>query len=523
MKERLVESWLTKINERGYGIPFCQILARKGYRVIRYGHSSIELGKDVLALAPDGAVCAYQLKSGDMSLSDVSKHIEQLQMLAATKPMHPALQGAFEYRAYLVTTGEFKDPAIALIKELNAKWQEHKWAELQTIGGRELLVDLLSMSSDFWPDDAPEMRTFLEIHLSRGRGDLEVAKLANMVTKIMGQECSSRELERRTAAANIFCSYALAAFYANNDHWSIFQAWTVCAAAIARMGEISGHSSKHWQPAFELAREGALLAIHSLKGEVLDEDAFRVSDRELDEYTRLRNTLAIAAAAASEMIDAKATTTSHQKLLALCLKFIEKDRLILWGEGAFAQFCIILWFLESSELPQLSREILRNLIVQLIQSNARESNEALDDPYVMPDQWLTRLISALQTKSKKPRKIAVQSYCLPPLIVLAARRDMRPELATVWRDLTEVRMTWFRPTIPADMLLWHCDVGREEDVGFDQPQSWADLREFASKTSDEALPSVFRDDPNFAMLFMLAFQHRISVKLTRFIDQRLSD
>lgn len=74
MKERLVEHWLSRINERGYEVPFCQTLASKGYRVLRCGHSPTEHGKDVLAIAPDGVVFAYQLKSGDVSQADMTKH-----------------------------------------------------------------------------------------------------------------------------------------------------------------------------------------------------------------------------------------------------------------------------------------------------------------------------------------------------------------------------------------------------------------------------------------------------------------
>ena len=54
MKERLVDDWLTRINERGYQTAFGQVLAAQGFRVLRIGHSAYEHGKDVLAIALSG-------------------------------------------------------------------------------------------------------------------------------------------------------------------------------------------------------------------------------------------------------------------------------------------------------------------------------------------------------------------------------------------------------------------------------------------------------------------------------------
>lgn len=521
MKERLVESWLTKINERGYGIPFCQILASKGYRVVRYGHSSIELGKDVLAIAPDGAVCAYQLKSGDVSLADLNKHIEQLQMLVAAQPMHPALPTSFEYRVFLVTTGDFKDPAIALIKELNAKWRIHKWTELQTIGGKELLVDLLAMSSDFWPAEAPDMRAFLELHLADGRGDLDSSKLAKLLKQIVGNGSADLALERRAAAANIFCSYALSAFYAHEDHWGIFQAWTICAATVVHAGESGGCHKKFWFPAFELAKEGATIALRSLRAEVLGDGAFHLNDRELDEYTRLRNTTAIAAASAIELIEPFDDQNSTRlPLLKLIAQFIGRDRLIYWGEGAFSQFMTMIWLMDASGSKEPGTAVIQSLLGIVINSNSRDAQESLDDPYVTSDQHLVRLIAQLESKNDPPRKKSIQSYTLLPLVVLAVRRGLRSELEAEWRKITRVRMTWFKPDKPVDLLLWHCDSGREQDAEFEQPQSWAELHQFALRDDQERLPSILRDDTAFAVMFMLAFPHRIALSLIKWLDAK---
>lgn len=70
MRERIVEDWLTRINERGYQAAFGQILAAAGDKVLRISHGPYEHGKDVLTLTPAGEVHAYQLKDGDIGLKE---------------------------------------------------------------------------------------------------------------------------------------------------------------------------------------------------------------------------------------------------------------------------------------------------------------------------------------------------------------------------------------------------------------------------------------------------------------------
>lgn len=233
MKERLVEDWLIRINERGYEVPFCQSLLAKGYRVLRCGHSPTEHGKDVLAVAPDGAVCAYQLKTGDFAQADMTKHHDQIVMLVETRPIHPSLPTKFKYRPYLVTTGDFKEPALSLIKELNAGWIERSLPTLEPINGRQLHVDFVALSADFWPVEAPAVRRFRELYLIDGRGDLDVQQYADFLMEILRGSKSELDLERRAAAANLFASYLLGDFYQQRDHWSVFQGWTICASQIA--------------------------------------------------------------------------------------------------------------------------------------------------------------------------------------------------------------------------------------------------------------------------------------------------
>lgn len=95
MIERIIENWLTKVNEKSFQVPFCQMLIGEDYQVVHLSrHGSFEEGKDVLAIAPDGVPCAFQLKGangGKISQNEWSKYNEQITRLVEIPIKHPSI------------------------------------------------------------------------------------------------------------------------------------------------------------------------------------------------------------------------------------------------------------------------------------------------------------------------------------------------------------------------------------------------------------------------------------------------
>src|SRR5690349_20286443 len=105
--EKIVEHWLTRTKERGFQVAYAQLLIAQGYRVLHLSaHTESELGKDIIAVAPDGVPCGYQLKIDDISLHqwriEVWPECEQLLSLPL---VHPSLPPHRTHRSYIVTTG----------------------------------------------------------------------------------------------------------------------------------------------------------------------------------------------------------------------------------------------------------------------------------------------------------------------------------------------------------------------------------------------------------------------------------
>ena len=123
MLEKLLENWLYSASERSYQAVFVQMLAAEGYGVLHSTrHCTLEFGKDVLAIAPDGTGCVFQLKGdpkGRMTVSRFRADIQpQLVQLMWQGPAYPGFPRGRRL-AYLVSNGQFEEEVQVAVGQLN--------------------------------------------------------------------------------------------------------------------------------------------------------------------------------------------------------------------------------------------------------------------------------------------------------------------------------------------------------------------------------------------------------------------
>lgn len=80
-------------------------------------------------------------------------------------------------------------------------------------------------------------------------------------------------------------------------------------------------------------------------------------------------------------------------------------------------------------------------------------------------------------------------------------------------------MVSFQPSPKNDGLLWDAPEGDEAERKPEKEQSWAKLREVAQEDRTNDLPDVLRENPEFTLMFFLAYPHRISPALVGFLDR----
>lgn len=194
MEERLIENWLDSVNERDYQFPFCQILIAKGHRIIHSTrHSSIEYGKDILTIGPDGYPCAYQLKGnpgGRLTLNQYRDIEPQLYELVNYAISHPSVPHSKPHRSYLVTNGQIEEEVIGAINLTNEGLVRDGFPnrKLEVIQRGDLLKDFHDLGLSLWPSELTKVTLLLELIVSDGRDFLLKEKLHSLLIDILKLE-----------------------------------------------------------------------------------------------------------------------------------------------------------------------------------------------------------------------------------------------------------------------------------------------------------------------------------------------
>ena len=272
--------------------------------------------------------------------------------------------------------------------------------------------------------------------------------------------------------------------------------------------------------AFEISRRAAKRAVQTLSEETLLPDSLRPITFELDDYTCVRNTIAASAVAAWQLIRLRRGKGTIEEAAELVRRLERDHRLLFWGESASPHFFTIMWFLESVGGLAQAQDVLLRLIGALALRNSKLSDDPLDGPDVTPDEVLARLFQLAREKSPPRRgRRAVASWTLEAMIHIATRRGLRAGLAEMWSHITRVDLASFVPREPFDLLLWEGAEGEEATRIVGRPQSWKQLVAAAAASDIARLPSILSVDPEFAMLFALAYPHRNSTELIKLLDQ----
>ena len=523
MKERLIADWLTKAGERGgLDVAFCQILLARGCRILQARHSPTENGKDIITIESDKRLCAYQIKSGDIDLHEFEKIQPQITALVETAILHPNVRAGQEHHSFLVTTGKFTESVETRVQALNAAWKKRKYKPLALIGGTQLHPDFMKLAADFWPEEPSEVSSFFKMYLAEGKGDLDHKLFAEFLRRLLPEEKLSKPISsRRIAAAGLFSSYLLESFNRQGDHWSLFCGWTITAAHQAWAAEVYKLPPKAWEDSFQLTKDAAIAALERLAFETIEPNALVPHEPELDDYTRMCNTVAASAVAACFLMRRRANqnSTPMDQGIPLVHRLVTNGRVFFWGESALPNFLVICWMLEQSGQSWLAEGVMLGVVGALTKFNQKLSANPLSGPEVLPDE----VFSSILKKNAKPEmahgRRAPVSWSLESLLHLLAIRMRRQALKARWWDITHVEMASFRPNRAADALLWFTNAGEEMERLAGKPQSWKEFTGIARTNDLNALPAILRNDPDFALMFMLAYPHRASTILVKALDK----
>lgn len=232
MIEKLLENWLDSASERSYQPVFVQMLVADGYRVLHSSrHCLLEYGKDILAIAPDGVGCAFQLKGdpkGRMKVDEFRKSIQpQLVQLLAQRPSYPGFPRE-PHRAYLVSNGQFEEEVQIAAREMDGYL-----AKLELWSRGHLLDACLRHAKTLWPGELTDSRTLLELYLASPSEMLRIDLLESLLNAMLNLDAEAAlfnpmELRRAIASAAWLTGIVLSRFEQSENHYAIIQGWTLC-------------------------------------------------------------------------------------------------------------------------------------------------------------------------------------------------------------------------------------------------------------------------------------------------------
>jgi hypothetical protein len=536
--ERVLETWLDKANERSFQVPFCHSLASEGYKVIHMSrHCGMELGKDILAIAPDGTPCAYQLKGvngGKLTLGKWRDDLEkQMYALVMGRVVHPSISTEKRHQSYLVVNGEFDEEVSRAIDDFNvARSREgNPHLRVYTIVKGELLDRFKRLQTDLWPTELSDTKTFLELFLETGKSSLPRPKLASLFESVLpfpkanGKAPSQQRCARSIASCAILCSTAISSFSNAENHVAEFEAWTLYLAYVLALAERWKLPQVQWRVEAGLAMEAVYTALGRLCDELMERKDF-VEGSSLAEmayhalFLRIRLTylLGLMSIYALWRRDREETEVERDNFLReFCLK--NAGKLLLWGEHAAPQFLAFYLYYRMIDAGMNPDRFLLEVINIITTANTPSSQRPLANPYYTVEEMLPYLVGMPEEPLEDHFNEA--SFSLEAFIHLFVRRDWKQAMRTVWPETTRITKRRFKPMSKWGYYFWRCERGQYEETAATPNQKWDDLKRIASEHKGRDVPRLIKDFPIQYLCFLCVFPHRLHANGIRWVASRL--
>lgn len=542
MIERLLETWLNKANERSFQIPFCHWLTATGHTVLHMSrHCAMEVGKDIIAIDPEDTPCAYQLKGvdggGRMTLSQWREDLSnQLHPLVHRKIVHPSIHTDKPHRSIIVVNGDLNEEVHRDIDDFNRSNADSGQPErkVETFLKGELLRAFKDLGTDFWPTNLGDWKTYLELFLENGRGQLPKGKIATLFERSLpfetekGDKPSANACARAAAGCAILCAAATSAFTLAQNHLAEFEAWTLFWAYTLGLAERWGLAVKDIEFALDLAQETMYSCLARLCDELMNRPNLVEGMVHIDaavyrvRVTHLLGLLGIYGLWRRQRIQAGLEDEDRERTGFLTDFFKENaGKVWLWGEYAVPQFLAFNAYSPraGSSFQEAEFRYLA-LIKAIAQRNGPGSERPLPNPYYEPEAILPHLLGL---EEKPPvDAFAGYSYTLEGLLHLFARAGYKQHMTLTYPEVTRVGFRSFEPEEPWHFYRYRNGASGKDHLRYLQPpHSWARLREAAAEDTGAGIPPLLRRFPIQYLCFLCVMPHRVNASGLRWLDGQL--
>lgn len=533
MLEKVIENWLDSASEKSFQEAFCSMLAAEGHTIIHSTrHCAMELGKDIVTIAPDGIPCAYQLKGNPGSRLTLSQWREvstQVFDMVTGKLVHPSIDSSKPFRSYLVTNGNLDEEVSRQIDDMNRSWAEKGLPyKLEVIVRGQMLEKAKALGETLWPSELTESKTLLELFLSNGRSPLLKDKLVDLLEAIFQinnpkVEISGAEWGRITASAALLCVIATSTYRQQKNYLAQIEAWTVYLSYLWASVDRFNLDKSIWKNEVKIATDAVLSLLHevhqeieSRKGDLVEGDPlidqpFGIIGVRLIWLTGLMSVFYLLRRELKEPED-----QLDNELLAFIQKHTQTDRFIC--EYQVSQLLAVYFVFKKKNL---SPDVLLSDLLQIVYtSNQPGSDHALPSPYHSEEEVL--LAQEGIKNDVLSDHYAGSSYSLESLIYLAVRRNLKDLMIKSWSDITRMSFKSFVVEKSWNNYCWRNQSGINKDQQPKHTKQWDELVKEANEDKEGTLPVTLRNSPALCLLWLMVFPFRITPDLVKWLDKQFS-
>jgi hypothetical protein len=536
--ERLLDDWLIRANERSFQIPFCHSLAYEGHTVVHLSrHCAMEMGKDILTIAKDGVPCAYQLKgvdgSGKLSLRAYREDLErQLHSLVLGEVVHPSIPSGQPHRAYIVINGELEEEVSRAIDDFNRTLATSGMdRRVNVILRGELFRRFKELQSDFWATNLGDVKTYLELYLEDGRGQLPKEKIASLFENALpfkgkdDKAPSQNEVTKAAAGCAIICASSISSFTNAGNHLAEFEAWTMYLGYILSITERWNLPQAPLQFAIDVAFEAMYSALARLCDELMERQDYSegnvLSDRPLYEVrmTHLLGLMGIYGLWRSHRVRSRLEQDDENRARFLRQFSQERSKLLsLWGEYAVPQFLAHNFFRRTFDHGPATDIFYCRLIEAILTLNG-EGGNGLANPYYDPERHFTGLFKVDRDSSQE--SFYGSSFYLEGLLDLFVRTNFKQTLRGIFPSIMKVGFRHYIPSEPWRYYLYRNRCGKNHHWYMQPPHKWGELKMRAAENDGDELPKLIKQYPIGFLCFLCVYPHRVNASGLRWLSSRL--
>ena len=533
MLEKLLENWLDSTGERSYQASFVQMLAAQGYCVLHSTrHCALEFGKDVIAIAPDGVPCAFQLKGnpgGRLGLSEFRSDLQQQLIQLMSQPIvYPGIPNDVSHRSFLVSNGYFDEEVHRAVDDLN---RGPYMSKLSLIGRGQLMTWANDLGTSLWPSEMSNIRELLEVLLLDGRDLLPIQRLSSMLEEMFALRVpdiplKEAQLERAMPSAALLTGVATHNFAKEDNHFAVVSAW--CLFAVSAIASYQRSSlkmkvkSKGSLLLAEQAIKDSLVALWNemqTRGDLIEGNVLAEPEVYRWRYTLLCGLIGTlwffpeSSSDDNERRNAIAEWLNHRQ-----------EYLYLWGEAAIPCFLVLLFFHRATDTSERSDHELINLFQAVVALNQTGNAHALPDPYYNFEdvgRAFFGLKDSDESSALKEETFAGSSYSAELFLHLMTRYNLKQPCQESWPKFNRLCHKRFIPAQSWQYGLLKCTEGVEETRQYPFEYKWEKLCEESSVETCDYLPEGLSDKPHLLLLWLIIAPHRLTSDVGRVLDAKL--